>query len=220
MVNTDRVGPSALEREAVKLLLQAVMEQHVRHGDLVLNGRSDEDVADQVAEILKCYVDQLGEFEVVKDHRATLFEEARVYLAAGKADLALMLIATWIEHWLNDMIAWRAESTGLNDSEIIQLLRDSGFRSKLTVTWRLVFAERLPDRLVGIAQRVGERRNAFVHYKWQSKPAGDAAADDERTAALASDSLAAVQEFLAIEERLVFANDRDRFLRILDEVGE
>lgn len=47
------------------------------------------------------------------------------------------------------------------------------FDEKTGLTWKLVLNDDFPSDLAGLIRNVANRRNAFVHYKWQTSETHD-----------------------------------------------
>jgi hypothetical protein len=101
------------------------------------------------------------------DHMGELLGEARRYARAGKAQMACLLYATWLEHWLNSLVADLARRRRFHDTEISALLRDVPYKAKPTWLLRLLGFPPLSEKHVRSIVEIGEIRNSFVHYKWR-----------------------------------------------------
>jgi hypothetical protein len=69
-----------------------------------------------------------------------------------------MFYATWIEHWLNDMILCACDRRNLSKENAKQVIRESSLRAKTGSVWNLLFAEDFPEDI----------RKEF--YPWRRSP--------------------------------------------------
>jgi hypothetical protein len=146
-----------------------------------------------------------GAFEPVFveiDHLDKVLGRARTAASEDDFDFAIVFYATWVEHWLNSMISWRAREDGNDLAATSKLIHSTYFKAKTGTYWRETFGERLED--VGLLRDLADLRNEFLHYKWQPFSVDEERRfDDEkaRTAYVARIE-AAVARLLEVEERL------------------
>lgn len=199
----------SLPREAMSFL-QTFTEDLIRSGDIDPRGKTMRAVVDEARAWVREHVDEDFRFHLRVDYSQTLLREARRFRDEGEAQLALVMYATYFEHWLNDMIAARAGQLNLDQDETIGLIRSSGLPAKTGFLWRLIYGEALDEDLSGGIRQIAERRNAFVHYKWKGKDPEDLAGEDQGAAALAfrADELVAAAE--SVTDRLLYHGARPR----------
>lgn len=101
------------------------------------------------------------------DYMSELLADARRHLRVGKAEMACLFYATWLEHWLNSIVADLARRRRFHDVEISALLREVPYKGKSTWLLRLLGFPSLSEKHVRRILEIGEIRNSFVHYKWK-----------------------------------------------------
>lgn len=151
-------------------LLLSIAKNLVGSGRLNPRGMSEpEFVAHLAAEVHELL--GAGAFKpmtVQISHLDSVLRRARAFAADGDFNFALVFYATWVEHWLNSMFAWRAQADGADDEAIGELIRDLGpFKERTGSRWRAAFGEPLED--VGLLRDLADVRNEFLHYKWTSR---------------------------------------------------
>jgi hypothetical protein len=211
------------ETDDYLVVVRGVIEAGVRDGHIGLEGRTDEEIKNDILEYINDILEYISvptpQYGVVVNHQAKLINEARRYEAEGDVNLALMFYAAWFEHWLNGMYIAREPMVVLEREEIIRLIRETNLASKTRHIWQLLFGEKLPDDVVQTILKVAEAGNAFVHYKWT--PIGEieeTGRERRELHELAQRAAAIVTQLGAIEDRIFFAGSRSRLARILDEL--
>jgi hypothetical protein len=198
-------------------LIPSVIEAGVLAGDIRLEGRTDEEIRNDIDEYLDNITSGPAEHSVRIDYKVRLINEAQRYEASGDVELALMFYATWFEHWLNHMYIEREPMVVLDREQIIRLIRETNLPSKTGHIWQLLFGEELPDDIIQTILKVAEARNAFVHYKWT--PHGDEDAGERRELHdLAQRAAAIVTQLDKIEDRLLFGGSRVRLAQIIRDM--
>jgi hypothetical protein len=200
-----------------------VAAQAIRDGYVSLEGKSDAEVLSAIGDIIREIAEGQDPIFVGIDHQATLAAEAARYHEAGKHELAVMLYATLIEHRLNGLILLGARRQGLEDEDGKRIIREANLRAKMTWVWQLLFGETIPDVLVGRINRLAEKRNSFVHYKWQVSDA-DSYAKDEEFEQISREAPQLIHQLEELEDRLIFSGRQDAIMRLFaqgpDTAGE
>ena len=93
-------------------------------------------------------------------------------LAAKSDGATIILFATWIEGWVNEMVMHAATRKGLA-SEEVKALFSLNVRNKIIGLWPLLELPQFPSELLKKINRVTEARNAEVHYKWKPENPDD-----------------------------------------------
>jgi len=218
MSDVDGWEPEEAEKDLVIQVIRLVIESAARYGDIRLEGRTDEEIKNDIHEYIRARLAEPNTFAspVQYDYQSELINEAQRYEGNGDFNLALMFYATWFEHWLNGMIVAREPMVVLEREEIIRLIRETNLASKTGHIWHLLFGEKLPVDVVQTILKVAEARNAFVHYKWTPNLSEEEERAEKRELRnLAQRAAAAVTQLSAIEDKIVFAGSLDRLSRIL-----
>jgi hypothetical protein len=207
-------------RALARDVLRVATEGAVREGRIRLEGRTDEEIRNDINEYTDALLAETDvQFAPQIDYQHKLINEAQRYAAEGYPSLALTFYATWFEHWLNGMYLEREPMVALEHEEIIRLIRETKLPSKTRHIWQLLFGEKLPDEVVQTILKVADVRNAFLHYKWTPGLEEEDRAEKRELHDLAQRAAAIVTQLGAIEDRIVFAGSRDRLARILDDMG-
>ena len=195
-------------------------EQAVRDGEVEVEGKTDDEIRESLAEWMQAFARSDQPFVVQRDHGTTLVAEAMKYQESGRSDLAILLAATQVEHWLNYMLLWastRRREMAWNEAK--QVVR-ANLQAKTGWVWRLLYDEPMPPDLTTRINALGAQRNVFVHYKWESF---DPDADDdsaEQLSAIADDGLRLIEDLHELEDRLVFYGKRAVIARVLSRQAE
>ncbi|MFF4113667.1 hypothetical protein ACFY0P_09265 [Streptomyces sp. NPDC001714] len=104
----------------------------------------------------------------VTNHEPDLKRQGDEFLREGRHSFATLFYATWIEHWVNRIILYRAIGSGAHPELATALIRSSRMELKLGRIWTSLGMPKFPKELARQVTRVMESRNAFVHYKWPS----------------------------------------------------
>lgn len=198
-----------IDEQLARQVRLAFAEEAIRSGEVEIDGKTDEEVVLELNDWLLEFTRSEEPFQMQLDHSSNLLDEAERYHQAGDFDLALVLSATQLEHWLNYMIMWGcARNHGMEQDEAKRVVRQANLHVKTGWLWRLVFGDNMRPDLVARISAIAERRNAFVHYKWDSF---DPDADDSsqaRLTALATDAVLVIEELAEVENQLVFGGRR------------
>ncbi len=202
------------DAEFSRQMLLALAEGAVREGTLLLEGKSAEEIHSDVHAYFAQLIDGDAAWnsedapKLRRDYQETLESEAARYHEAGHFDIAILLHATRVEHWLNGMIAWALERRGFDEPYRRTVIRETQLRAKTGWLWQLLFHDPLPEDLARGITALAESRNAFVHYKWPDVSIASMGDRDKETgplSATAEELLAALRD---VEDRIVFAGRR------------
>lgn len=109
------------------------------------------------------------EEDIRLDLPTLILNEANEAKEKDKFSIALILYATWIEHWFNDLINILSVTKNLTDEETKTLVK-SNFNIKLSYVLPIFDLPRLEDNIVKKINTINETRNNLVHYKWKPVP--------------------------------------------------
>lgn len=160
--------PKNLTREKQRLqdiLAESLLRDAIATGQIDPSGKTAEELRTEFARFLVRWRSRGGPLYVSLDHKLDLLVQARLMHKAGQLLIAVLIYATWVEHWLNDLLAKRARTAGMSDARILAMLRETTIAAK--TGWLLALL-RLPDLNKQHAKQVlklAELRNGFVHYK-------------------------------------------------------
>ena len=156
-----------MKRSTEDMFVHIALRNGIRLGHLDPTGKSQEAFARDVKRYFRRLAKQES-FPISIDHRPTLLATARATLSDGKNEIACLLLATWLEHWINGAIQTLLQREGQPDNVIVQIVRDCQFRAKLTWVLALLGAPPIAEPHAKAMVALSESRNWFVHYKWNS----------------------------------------------------
>lgn len=136
---------------------------------LFLSHKIDENRIDDLEYVWGLVITNLDLLEKMPAVREQLddqfLESAKEAAQSGRIPVAVVLVATAIEHRLNVFYRDVLEDySGLSVNETTEAIR-SNTATKLGWLFRLVAGKEIPDELFRQIKQVFDLRNAFVHYK-------------------------------------------------------
>ncbi len=179
-------------------IIHSVFTSAIEDGRINAEGKSEEELGQELVRLLSGYLNSPEKEMVwIVDYRTTVLQQARLFhkkaessRKSGNQRLACLLYGTWLEHWINWLIATAGKRRGLNDDEVTQIIRDTPFRGKMTWMFPLLGLRHLPINHKNAIFKITDLRNSFVHYKWKGK--GEEI--DEREERELSDSLSQIEK--------------------------
>ena len=174
---TDR-QLAKLEARLKREIIQATFTTFVATGQVDPQGKSEEELETELLTLLRAVV-KGGGFRSVVDHRTSLLAQARDFAKKDDSELAILLYATWFEHWLNALFDNRAHLHGFKDKDVHIALRQIGLDAKLICFPLFLQLPRLSPSHVATVRECSNLRNAFVHYKFAARPAVDDATEEK-----------------------------------------
>lgn len=135
----------------------------------------------------------------VVDYLPYLRRKASEQLSDPTPLAALVLYATWIEHWVNVLIGIGMQRHGNTESEVEDYFAlQPRFKDKIERLASLCSAP-LPTKPFGWVHQVMRTRARYHHYVWKGMPGARIAKDVRGTAALARKGEAMIDQLLAFE---------------------
>lgn len=181
----------------------------VRRGELKVEGKTAEQLFPEVQKYLRRAENPKTEVQFTIDHTNTLLDEASRYAKTKNPLLSCVFLATWVEHFLNQMV----ESITCRDARYREhcsvLVRDMSLRAKfiwIHIQLGIPVASKNLRRLVELS----ETRNYFIHYKW---PIEDRSSK-ERTGKARRAGLILVRYLQKIEEVHMLSNATPELARM------
>ncbi|WRZ90595.1 hypothetical protein OHB54_16855 [Streptomyces sp. NBC_01007] len=225
----DPISPLFTD-EAILPLWETVTWNAIENAVLIdgldINGLSDDEVLQQAfslhlaqteednvdGEAVGDETEKVKEIGWVTNHEPDLRRQGDEFITEGKHSFATLFYATWVEHWVNRIILYRAIGEGTHLELATALIRSSRMELKLGRIWTSLGMPKFPKELARQITQVMESRNAFVHYKWPSEDEGTRDASIKRLeteARKAQETVAALIDF----EDSVFYDGRSKSLR-------
>ncbi len=106
------------------------------------------------------------EVAVAFDYRDDLLTRADQEGEGGHYALALTLYAIWLEHKVNGLLIIALGNKGYAEEVIKPLIRELKLKTKMSSLWTIAGLTPFDPEAFTLANRISDRRNAFVHYKW------------------------------------------------------
>lgn len=140
--------------------------QFVKTGQLEVEGRPDQEVRSAFLDLLRDFLESEEDLTLTKEYSDALERLAKEMTDSGQHEIAVLLYATWVEHWMNDLIVFLAVRRKLSDDYLPQLLR---LKMEYKSTWllELMNAPPLHEPEKKAVDRLMQTRNQFAHYKFQ-----------------------------------------------------
>ncbi|MFF2641061.1 hypothetical protein ACFVUB_14570 [Streptomyces niveus] len=201
-------------------ILWGVVDQYVRRGLVDLAELSDDEVVgtalfDFLNEVDANAATVDGEVKwsdedihVVTDHCGDLLKKATAAMRADEHWFAILFYATWLEHWVNNILMSLSVRSGTPEGVAVALVRSCGFNLKIKDVWTSLGAAPIDKAQIRIMTDLMEFRNSFVHYKWQSRSVSDEGTYDQRVEEVAKTAQSLVTTLGNLEDQLLFSGRR------------
>jgi hypothetical protein len=128
----------------VLALIRYIIIQAARDGELQLVGRSDADLRDSIQLFMRKLAESGWQAVMQSEHQRSLHRAAERFMQEDEHEVAIVMYATAIEHWLNGMI-----EVGLRRRGECLVPNPNGgpLENKLTARWNELFSTPFPDDL-------------------------------------------------------------------------
>jgi hypothetical protein len=156
----------SLEERAAAAAYNSIARAAIRDGHIDPRGKTDTEIARALHQWVRSWPDDMRLIAVI-DHRRGLLNHARRMRRSGEHRLAVLLFATWVEHWLNALVDARCIALRIAEKDKVEIVRSVQLAGKATWLLALLKARRLAANHVQSILGIAELRNAFVHYKWK-----------------------------------------------------
>lgn len=210
-----------IEREVGREYCAACFTDAVRTGAVDPEGKSEEELKLLLLQYARGHLDAIrnaGEVTWVIDHTRDLLQSARKFKRRHEHEQALLMYATWAEHWINSLIATASQRSKLSQEDLECMIRETSFRGKLTWLLRLLRLRPISQKHLSVTLRLAELRNGFVHYKWRGKSESAKAQQDTELAATIVQFEKTIRYLLRYETRHVLRNMRTYAEKFAHEV--
>jgi hypothetical protein len=148
------------------------------------------------------------EFYVVTDHSADLLRKATEAIATEEYWFAILFYATWVEHWINNILISLSRRSNVPEGVAIALVRSCSFNLKMKDVWTSLGATPIEKDVMRIMTDIMELRNGFVHYKWQARMTSDEERQDQRLKQVAFEGQRLIAALQKIEDQVLFHGRR------------
>lgn len=200
--------------ELIDFISGIFLRNAIRHGSLNIDGMTDDEAFAAMSDYMKDLTEhsESESINFISDHTTSILKEARELVLRGQYEIAIILYATWLEHWINGLIISLISRRNMSEETKIQIVRDTNFRSKFTWLLELLDAPVIEETYFKAVLRASELRNGYVHYKWCPWPDGDSKSL-ETELKTAIDNLEPAIEYLLNYEKETLFGDTEEIVR-------
>ncbi|KPL86147.1 hypothetical protein [Herpetosiphon geysericola] len=164
------VNDQSIDTHQLLAFVKSSVLNAIRTGMLDVANKTDRELQRAVFS----YIAEWGKEPVLTTHlnlnyTNELLDEALNAVERENGLLAIILYATWCEHWINGIITSIAQRQGMTGVQIEKLFK--GNRSlflKYTKVLDGLGLPRFDESIREALLKLAKQRNDFVHYKWES----------------------------------------------------
>ncbi len=151
-----------------------------------------------------------------------LLDEALDTIERENGLLAIILYATWCEHWINGIITSIARRQGQSDADIKRLIRKHNLGDKYTKVLDGLNLPRFDESIREALRALAKQRNDFVHYKWEPLIVDDPASLTwfEEIDQLLNSMPAHIEALKAYENHHIYFGVIPRIDRLFERIAE
>jgi hypothetical protein len=197
-------------------LVRCLIVQAARDREFEVARRSDDQIEADIRAWIAAESESEMTYRVQIDYQGTLRAEAGRLAAEGKPNLAILLFATAVEHWINGMLAigLARRGEGFRPEQ-----EKASVRDKIRRRWPELFGTPFPVQLRQTVLRLTDARNDFVHNKWPSRAEAEQVAQDAVAAELATTAPLLLVALDDLDDEIVFGRQCEALDRVLDRMG-
>lgn len=140
----------------------------IRDGIIKTKGKSDEQIRLEIKNYLLRNINAISDFELSIDFTKGLLINARYFLNNSDYHSAIVFYALWIEHWFNNIVLIALKRKNISFTYYQEIIRYTKIKNKYTWLWQLLQLKPLNNSHLKIIEKVFEKRNSFIHYKWKA----------------------------------------------------
>lgn len=188
-----------------------VVRDGVRRGDLSLTDKSRAEAIKEVCDYVRAWA--ASDFTLVEDHRPELLTEAKRAKEEGRWMIATILLATYFEHALNDLILAGCARSNIEMPIALRLVKSS-FPEKIGSLLEDVGLPALPEKTAKAIRALSKLRNEFVHYEWVGRNDRESKERAARVAEIFGTAESAVQEFETYEKSTLLVGFEELFVSV------
>ncbi|MBM7845376.1 hypothetical protein [Herpetosiphon giganteus] len=195
----------------------------IRTGMLDVANKTDR----ELQKLVFAYIPQLANettlsTKLTLNYTDGLLEDALNAVNNENTLLAIILYATWCEHWINGIITSIARRQGQSDADIKRLIRKHNLGDKYTKVLDGLGLPRFDESIREALRALAKQRNDFVHYKWEPLIVDDPASLTwfEEIDQLLASMPAHIEALKAYENRHVYFGVIPRIDRVFERLAE
>ncbi|GBC61957.1 hypothetical protein DENIS_2919 [Desulfonema ishimotonii] len=148
-------------------LFNLIIQYAIAHGSIDISNLSDDQIKEKYITYISKLIEKNPDIDFIIVHKENILAEARRLVLELKFDLALVVYATWWEHWVNGILATRLFKKNIVGKEFKTVIQNLNLRSKTTWFLKLVDLPPFEENHLKQMNLLSEKRNSFVHYKYQ-----------------------------------------------------
>ncbi|MBM0123434.1 hypothetical protein [Pimelobacter simplex] len=196
-------------------LVRYMIIQAARDGEIQLVNQPHEKLRQDIIRWMHDLAKSEWQAAIQSEHQPTLIQAAMRFVDEDEVELAIVMYATAVEHWLNGMLEIGLKRRG---EQLDQTTERGSLEHKLTTRWPELLGVEFPDKLQHSILALARARNNFVHYKWPTHSEYQHDTHLTRTTVIARDAPQILAALRDLEDSIVFNGERERLDRILDEM--
>lgn len=185
-------------------LVEAVLRTAVKDGALKVDGKSKAEAARAIVRFLKKCL-RSKEFRLITDYKRTLLEEAKGASERNEHQVAVILLGTHFEHYLNELILAGCRRKKFSEGIAIRLIKTTPFSEKISPIPEELGLSPIASNVCGAVREIGKLRNELVHYRWEAKPEEAKEEHRKRIAHALKRGFEAAEEIAAYDEATFYA---------------
>ncbi len=148
-------------------IIDELSKNLIRDGIIKTKDKTDEQIRLEIKDYLFKNINSISDFELSIDFTKRLLTNARGFLETSDFHSALIFYALWIEHWFNHIILLSLKRNNITSTYYPEIIRSTKIKDKYTWLWQLLFLKPLNRKHLKIIDKLFEKRNSFIHYKWK-----------------------------------------------------
>lgn len=205
------------ETKLLRAIGYETLKQALANQQIDPRGKTEKQFRIEAFQYLKRIRKYLNESQLllVVDFRNNILKEARRFRETEQAELSCILYSTWFEHWLNYIIIIISKRKKISEENLLQMLRETNFRSKLTWIPILLGIQPLNNKHIKTMLHVVELRNLYVHYKYQGKIEEDNSTLEKDLNSTISTIEKTIRYLNRYENKLIYQNQKSRIYKIM-----
>lgn len=191
-----------------------LFEAAVAHGHISLTGKSDEEVRRDFQQL----VVRASKAEFIPmgmDHTESLRGLASRLESEGQVEVAVVLMATWVEHIINLLVVTVVERRGLGSAIGQQVVREVALPAKLTWLLKLLGLPAIPTKHLAVLRQLSDKRNQYVHYKWPVSHIDELSANPKEFVDLLARSKPALRYLAGYRTRALLQGGKARISKLI-----
>jgi len=166
---------SEITDKDIKEMLRVIVSDMLKSGEINENDLiNKKDIYNILSEKIKNF-----EFKFILDHRSSLSDFANYHLNQKNFDLSIALFATIVEHSLNSIIALSCIQKNISSVTQKNVIQNTNIIGKCTWLLEILGLPPIIKRHVDNIRIISEKRNAYIHYKFQESAENYVIKDNE-----------------------------------------